>query len=489
MNTHLHSHGSNFPIPPSAEAPSQYEIAVSRGSTDVEHGDKKDRDGENNGDLISSPSSTPVDSGVTTIETAQKQLDGKGRWMVVLGEFDNATIPVYNNYAASSFGALSKLVTVRTADSVLFAVINPPMAKLSNVIGRGEAYIISASSYNLEYTIMASSATFNAYAPGLIFYIIGQSGMAIMNDILVADITTARWRGFAISLMFIPYLITPWATGFIVDDVVKPGGIGWRWAIGMFAILQPIGSALIISTLLYHQRKTKKACVVQKQKTTLYSFCSQVDLGGSALLCAGFAILLIPLTLAANSPSKWGTPYIIALMVFGSLVLAALPQKAQTCRHANYLRNKTIVICLFLVTSDSIGVFCTHTYIYSWETVARNFTARDATFLQHTQAVMQCVVGITAGLGMAYTRRYKWLLVSGVAVRLIGYGLMSRPRDVDDSVAELFVVQLIQGMGADIINSQRISMELLKTKRPMSQYVVYVAPELTSPDGTFSPTS
>ncbi|WP_254554456.1 hypothetical protein, partial [Salmonella enterica] len=76
----------------------------------------------------------------------------------------------------------------------------------------------------------------------------------------------------------------------------------------MFAILMPIGGAFIVATLLYFQRKAKQEGLAPSQKMTLYSFCSQIDLGGSALLCAGFAMFLLPLTLASGSASAWRTP-------------------------------------------------------------------------------------------------------------------------------------------------------------------------------------
>lgn len=33
----------------------------------------------------------------------------------------------------------------------------------------------------------------------------------------------------------VQFFITPWISGLIVEDVVSPNGVGWRWGIGMFA--------------------------------------------------------------------------------------------------------------------------------------------------------------------------------------------------------------------------------------------------------------
>ncbi|KAL0935906.1 siderochrome-iron transporter [Colletotrichum truncatum] len=426
--------------------------------------------------------------GVSSIEAAQVIWGKKGRWLVITGlalvmivyEFDNTTVSVYTNYATSSFSALSKLATLSTASGIIFAVVKPPIAKLSNVIGRGQTYIMTISFFILGYLLMASSRDFNAYAAGSVFYTVGQSGTNIMNDIVIADITTARWRGFAISFSFFPFLITPWAAAFIVEDVVKPGGIGWRWGIGMFAFLMPIGAAFIISTLIYFQRKARLEGLAPRQKTSLYSFCSQIDLGGSALLSAGFAMVLLPLTLAAGSASSWKTPYIIALIVLGVCLLIALPVYEKfMARHPimppSYFRSRTIVLCLILVASDSIGFSCTHTYLYSWATVARGFSARDATFFQYTNGVFQSVMGIIAGLAMAYTRRYKWLLIVAAFIRIIGYGIMLRLRGADNSVGELFIVQIIQGLGSGIMQlSILVPAQVIVPHRQMPQITALV---------------
>ncbi|KAF9873697.1 siderochrome-iron transporter [Colletotrichum karsti] len=476
---------------PEVQAPDEEaddDITASAEPRDVEAGGKKDHELDDHDVDDKLRGSGPVESGVGTIQAAQAIWGKKGRWLVITGlaivmivyEFDNTTVAIYNNYATSSFSALSKLATLGTASGIVFAVIKPPVAKLSNVMGRGETYIMTISFYVLGYILMATSKDFNSYAAGAVFYTVGQSGTNIMNDIVIADITTARWRGFAISFSFFPFLITPWAAAFIIEDVTRPGGIGWRWGIGMFAILMPIGGAFIIATLLYFQRKAEKEGLTPSQKMTLYSFCSQIDLGGSTLLSAGFAMLLLPLTLASGSASAWRTPYIIALIILGGIVLIALPiYENFLAKHPimppHYFRNRTIVLCLFLIASDSIGFSCTHTYLYSWSTVARGFAARDATFFQYTNGVVQCLMGILAGLAMAYTRRYKWLLIAAAGIRMIGYGVMLRLRGADNSVAELFVVQIIQGLGSGIMQlSVLVPAQVVVPHREMPQITALV---------------
>lgn len=244
------------------------------------------------------------DAGVSAVEAAQAIWGKKGRILVILGlclvmiiyELDNSTVYIYNNYSTSAFSALSELSTLSTATTIIFAVVKPPLAKISNIIGRGQTYILTISFYIIGYCLMASATNINRYAAGLVFYTMGQSGTNLMNDVTTADITSARWRGFAIGLLFWPYLMTPWISAYIVNSVVAPNGIGWRWGIGMFAILMPFCASFIITTLLYYQHRAKKMNLVlmPTQRMTVYEFCSQIDLGGVILFVAGLALLLIP---------------------------------------------------------------------------------------------------------------------------------------------------------------------------------------------------
>lgn len=375
---------------------------------------------------------------------------------------------IYRNYAVSEFDSLSQLAALSTAGTIVFAAAKPPIAKLANVLGRGPTYALSIACYCLSYVLMAASRRFGTYAAGTVLYSVGQSGTNLLNDIVIADITTARQRALGIGLSFWPFLITPWTSALIVERVVGPqpdgGSIGWRWGIGMLAILMPFCASFIIATLLYYQgqaRKRQQAPATSKARVTMRSlreFSSQIDVGGVALFSGGLALLLLPLTLAATTPSQWRTPWVGGLLAAGTALLVALPfYEHRVARHPvvppRYFASRTVVLCLVLMALDSIGFSATHTYIYAWATVAKGLGARDATFFTFVNGVAQCLMAIVAGLAMLRSRRYKWVCVLGSAVRLAGYGAMLRLRGPENSTAEIFAVQLVQGVGSGMVST------------------------------------
>ncbi|QDS73308.1 hypothetical protein FKW77_005985 [Venturia effusa] len=397
-------------------------------------------------------------------ESMQRSMGKKGRILVWMGlalmliiyQFDNALIFNYRNYAVSAFNKVSALGALGAASSIIFAVAKPPIAKLSDVIGRAQTYALLVMFMVLSYIITASSKSFNNYAAGNIIYTFGQTGINVMNDIIISDFTEMRWRSFAIGISFFPFLITPWISAFIVEDVMA--GIGWRWGVGMFAIFMPFCAIPLVGVLLFYQRRCKTISRRGENRTLSFlRFCSQLDLGGVLLLVAGSSMFLLPFSLSATTPKKWRTPWVIALIILGFVTLICLVYyEARVATHPilppKYLRNTSIVLCCLLGALDAFGFASTHAYFYPWLTIAHNFSPRVASFVTYVNGVFACFTGIIGGLIISGVRRYKWLVVAGALIKLLGYGLMLHVRGSNNSTAEIVIVQALQGIGSGLLD-------------------------------------
>ncbi|KIV84982.1 hypothetical protein PV11_00727 [Exophiala sideris] len=376
--------------------------------------------------------------------------------MWTIFELDHATIYNYQNYAASDFRDIPLLGVLNTAGTIVMAVLKPPIANVSEVAGRAETFIAVVALYVVSYILCASAHNFGQYAGGYVVYCIAQTGMQILNQIIVADITTSRWRGLANGLVNLPFMIIPWVSAFIVDSALAT--IGWRWGIGMFAIIMPICSIATVIPLVYFQRRIRKAGGRVRKKTTILGFLSKIDLGGMVLLSGGCAMLLLPIALAGNTPDHWRTPWIAALIAVGVIFLIALifyesRVAARPIIPPHFIKNISLVIAFVVGLLDAFAYSITHTYMYAWVTVVHDFSPRNATFLTYTAGCVQVLTGLATGFIMYRSRRYKWLLVLGVVVRLIGYGLMMRLRGASNSIAELFIMQIVQGAGSGAVGT------------------------------------
>lgn len=216
-------------------------------------------------------------------------------------EFDNATTYNYKDIATSEFQSISLLGALSTGGTIVAAVMKPPWARLLDVIGRAETYAVTVLMYIISYAMTASAKTFNTYSGGYIIYCLGQTGMQIFDQIIVADITTSRWRALANQLISLPFLYVPWTAAFIVESALET--VGWRWGIGIFATILPISSLCVVVPIKYYQRRTRRLTTDSHPppRELDLSLLSQVDLGGIILLSGGFALLLLPHLLRMGS--------------------------------------------------------------------------------------------------------------------------------------------------------------------------------------------
>ncbi|KAI8961205.1 MFS general substrate transporter [Daldinia sp. FL1419] len=403
-------------------------------------------------------------SGTNKIEAIQAVWGEHGKLLAVIAlcfsmiafEFNNSTIHTYFVYAQSSFDRISTLATVGTAGSLCFAVLKPLVAKLSDVFGRGETYPVWLLFYIVAAILCAKSPNYESYAAGYMIHVFAQTGVNTLNDILAADVSTARQRGFAVQLQFLPHIFMPFTSAFVTEKVVN--GIGWRWGIGMLGIIMPIGLAPIIYLLLRWQRKARQAGWATEGNMTGYKFFSELDAGGMSLFTVGLALILLPATLAGTLSNGWKTPWVIVCVVAGGLCLIALPfYERFVAKHplmpTRYLKDPNITMALLLSSTDSIAMGVTHSYFYTWCIIARGYSIRDAVFVSAANRAVQFLSGIVLGAALWWRRRYKWFIFAGVCVRLLGFGLMFRIRNSGSSTAEIIAVQIIQGIGDALVGT------------------------------------
>lgn len=58
-------------------------------------------------------------------------------------------------------------------------------------------------------------------------FLSGYTGLQLLTQIIIADITTLKWRGLVSALISLPFVVNAFIGSNISSDVIF--GAGWRW--------------------------------------------------------------------------------------------------------------------------------------------------------------------------------------------------------------------------------------------------------------------
>ncbi|ORX37004.1 major facilitator superfamily domain-containing protein [Kockovaella imperatae] len=410
--------------------------------------------------------------GAAKLEAVHQAWDKKLQWAVFIGialsayiySLDGVTTWQYLSYATSTVLKQSLSGTISTAQAIIIAIGKPLMAKLADVMGRAETMLLVAVLYVLGYILIATAHSIGQIAAGEIIYAFGYTGLQMLQQIIIADLTSLRWRGLATSLLTAPFIINNFVAGAIAQGVLP----NWRLGYGMFAILVPVCLTPIIGVLFYSQYFAKKtsrspaaSSVVDHRVIRLAL--ADMDFIGLILVGASLALILLPLGLAPEASKGWKTPSMVskymshpeiqpAMIAVGALLFPAfllyewkIPKKPVL--PMRWLRQSAILGACLIGFFDFISFYLQYTYLYSYIFVTENWSFLDLSYFSATQSLSLTAFGILGGIIMWASRRLKWLLLAGVCLRLLGVGLMLYARGPHGNTASLVLCQVIQGMG------------------------------------------
>lgn len=231
----------------------------------------------------------------------------------------------------------------------------------------------------------------------------------------------------------------------------------------MYAIIVPICAIPLLISLGYHQRKASKSGVISNkdQNSSLLrnpaALLTQLDLFGLLLFTAGLTLVLLPMTLAARFPDKWSSPHIIVMLVVGVVCLIAFPVweikfAKSPILSLELLKNRTVVGGSGVVFFAFCSFYIYQPYYYSYLVVARGHSFKAATNIVLASSFASTASGVLIAFAVKYTGNYKWIVLVGICVKIIGGGLMVKYRNIDSSIAQLVIGQVILGVGTGFLN-------------------------------------
>ncbi|KAJ7685349.1 drug:h+ antiporter [Mycena polygramma] len=410
----------------------------------------------------------------TDLETSQPQriaattrfYGKRAKWALLISlgfaayiySLDGTTTYTYLTFATSEFGGHSLLGPIQVAQGIIIAVGKPVIAKIADVGSRGTAYCCVLLFYVIGYTVIATAKSIQAVAVGIALYAIGFTGLQLLTQVVIADITTLKWRGLVLSLNSLPFLINAFVGSNISAAIIEHAG--WRWGYGMFVILIPVALSPLIITLLWSEHITRGLAIASDRpnKTYMQSFldtAEELDAVGLLLIGASISLTLLPLSLAKHT-TGWGDGAgLLPIFLLGIILIPVFG--IWDFRWAKYpvipfrfVVNRSVVGASLIGALDFMAFYLTFTYLYSFVVVVKDWKLINTTYFMQIQTVSMTLCGILTGMYMHRFRRYKMLLVCGLVVRLLGVALMLHSRGADGSNIELLLTQVLQGIGGGI---------------------------------------
>ncbi len=378
-----------------------------------------------------------------------------------------------DSYATSSFNAHSLIATAAVVYKISAICAYPILAKLADLLGRGEGFGLAIFLYTVAYILYAACGNVETYIIAEIFYAIGRNGYRVFQQIFIADTTSlinrGIWSQLPGALTAVPSL---YAGSEVMDAFLEHST--WRWGYGCFAII--IGVSMIpltlIMTILDKRAKKlgqRKEIQVLKNlpqgsiwKKTYHLLFVELDVLGGVLLIVGFALFFIPFTLTGKQSSyRWHEGKLIAMLVIGFITFWCFVAWNALYKHKpipnrkpfvppQSLTNKTVIIVLVMVALDLCENSSFATYFSTVLQVGGYYTAGEATRIDNSKKATIDIASVICGLLMKYTKRSKIYVMIGVPFLVLGHGLlvyfMNRDGKLEKTVL-LIVMEVFIGLG------------------------------------------
>ncbi|GKU10125.1 unnamed protein product [Fusarium langsethiae] len=373
-------------------------------------------------------------------------------WFVyLLNAFQSSTVGSLVPYVTSSWGAHSLLNVIDVVASSMTAAVFIPLAKLLDLWGRAEGYLLMVAFAELGLILMATSTNLSIYCAANV-------SLIYSIDVVTADATNLKNRALAYAFTSSPYMISAFAGSYASQEMLTD--IGWPWGFGTFAFLTPVVCAPLYILLKVNLHKAKKNILPKESsgrtfKESVWHYLIEFDILGVFLFATGLIIFLLPFNIAATAPNGWATGYIIAMIVVGFVLLVGFAINEIYVAPVPFLKfhfmtDRTLVGACLLDLTYQISYYCWNNYFTSFLQVVNYLSVSEAGYVNNTFNVVSGFLLFLVGWGIRKTGYFKWLLWIGVPLYIFAQGLMIYFRTPTGYVGYLVMTQIFISVGGSV---------------------------------------
>ncbi len=374
-------------------------------------------------------------------------LEARTRWAVLgavlltmfLGSLDQTVVGTALPTIATDLHGTSLYTWVVTSYLLASTITIPIYGKFSDVFGRKPMLLAGVVLFLIGSALSGASRTMvelvvfrgiQGLGAGSLFTI----GLAIIGDLFTAR-ERGRYQGLFGAVFSLSFLVGPLIGGLITDDV------GWHW---VFYVNLPVGiAALIVLVAVLPNPGTRGASI------------RDLDYLGILVFSAGVVPLLVGLTEKGEAGSSgqlngWVTPQVGGLMLLGLLILAGFVLVEARAKEPivplDLFRGRDYSASMTAVFLFGIAMFTAVIFMPRFYQTVRGINATTSGY--YIWPLLVGLMGGSIGAGQLISRsgRYKWLLVAGTAVLLVGSYLMTHMTATTPN-GTLWAWMLVLGLG------------------------------------------
>ncbi|CEJ57917.1 hypothetical protein PMG11_06593 [Penicillium brasilianum] len=357
---------------------------------------------------------------------------------------------IYSDFEMHSLTGLTSVIA-----SLIAALVKFPYAKVMDIWGRPQAFGLGVGFLTLGLIMMAACTNVQTYCAAQLFYQTGFSMIDFSMTIFIADTTALKNRAFWIAYVASPYLITPWIYGYAAEQIVAPGGIGYRWGFGIFAIIMPVVSTPLWGLWYHIQRKAEKLDFTEKQSSRrnilqrIIYYGVEFDVIGLLIIATGFSLFLLAFNIYSYQPGEWHSPMIICFVVIGFCLIICFTLWEKYFAPVKFMpwgliKNRTVFFTFSMVVSLYFAWYIWDNYFYSLLQVMFDQSVTQATYISNIYTIGSCFWCLVFG---AILRKYGhlkwWAICFGVPLTILGVGLMIKFRQPESNIGYIVMCQIL----------------------------------------------
>ncbi|PLB36607.1 putative siderochrome-iron transporter [Aspergillus candidus] len=367
---------------------------------------------------------------------------------------------VINNVYAN-FKSAPQVSTANILYTIIGGVLRLPIAKILNLWGRAEGFLVFLGVYTLGLIITAACDNPDSYAAGYTIFWVGYEALYYILDVFIADTSGLRNRAFTFAFAQTPFICTAFTAPLAGQAFVN--GPGWRWAYGAFCIIQPVMFAPLALVFKHYERKAEKAGLLRRERSSrtvlqsIVHYIHMFDIIGAAILMAAWILVLLPFSLQSYGQAQYKSASFIAMLVIGFCLFFVFAAWEKWVAREHFIRyelvkNRTILGACIMAALSWFSFYCWDQYFMVFCQVVYGLELDMAGYMLQIYNVGSCFWGVMFGLWIRYTHHFKnTCLFFGLPLMILGSGLLIHFRGTAQGIGYVVMCQIFIAFGGGTI--------------------------------------